>query len=114
VANTVESKRQIEPKHQYVARRRERTRTRVMYFLLAILLLTIVGTFCLVWFEKTGAPTFTQTALPLLTTLVGTALGFYFGGQNREDEDEDMDGNNNGVTEKPKEAQSIESGSIGD
>lgn len=95
-------------KRHYVARRRERTRTRVMYFLLAILLLTILGTFCLIWYGKNGAETFTQTALPLLTTLVGTALGFYFGGKDREDEDEDIDDNDNvGVTDKSTEAQSF-------
>jgi hypothetical protein len=98
-------------KVQYVARRREKTRTRVMYFLLVILLLTIVGTFSLIWYSKSGAETFTQTALPLLTTLVGTALGFYFGGQDREDEDIDDNGNS---TTRPTEVSPIESGSTSD
>ncbi len=92
-------------KRHYVARRRERTRTRVMYFLLVILLLTIVGTFCLVWSGRPGAEVFTQTALPLLTTLVGTALGFYFGGKDREDEDADY---NTGMTAQPNEVSPIE------
>jgi uncharacterized membrane protein YdjX (TVP38/TMEM64 family) len=82
-----------------------------MYFLLVILLMTIVGTFCLIWYGKNGADTFTQTALPLLTTLVGTALGFYFGGKDREDEDIDS---NEAMTARPAEVSPIESGSLSD
>jgi uncharacterized membrane protein YdjX (TVP38/TMEM64 family) len=75
-----------------------------MYFLLGILALTIIGTFCLVWFGKAGAEAFTQTVLPLLTTLVGTALGFYFGGKDREDDG--PDGSDIDVTEQSTVAES--------
>jgi hypothetical protein len=91
------------PRHQrevsYVVKKRERTRTWVVFALLFILLLTIVGTFSLIWSENNKADMFTQTALPLITTLVGSALGFYFGGKSKEEEEQEMDDAKSGATE---------------
>ena len=71
-----------------VGYKREKTRTKVMYGLLGILALTIIGTFTLAWVGK-PIDTFIQTVLPLLTTLIGSALGFYFGGRERDEEEEE-------------------------
>jgi membrane protein implicated in regulation of membrane protease activity len=83
----------------YLIKKRERTRTWVVFALLFILLLTIVGTFSLIWCGKDKAEMFTQTALPLITTLVGSALGFYFGGKGKEEEEKEIGGADSGATE---------------
>ena len=67
---------------EYIRLKRERTRNRVVHFLLGILLLTIIGVFVLIWNGKDSSM-FIQTVLPLLTTLIGSALGFYFGGSEK-------------------------------
>ena len=65
------------------ARQREATRALIAGGLITILALTIGGIFYLVAIDKLEATTLTQTVLPALVGLVGTALGFYFGGESR-------------------------------
>jgi hypothetical protein len=72
-----------------------------MFALLCILFLTIAGTFILTWYERPKADTFTQTVLPLMTTLVGSALGFYFGGKSKEEEEEKEINNEDSQTAEP-------------
>ncbi len=67
------------PIKHYVDRKREKTRTKVMIGLLIILGMTIIGTFVLIWCDR-KPDSFIQTVFPALTTLIGSALGFYFGG----------------------------------
>jgi hypothetical protein len=59
---------------------RESTRTWIVGSLMAILALTIVGLYVLVYSDKVAGSAFMQTVFPSLVGLAGTALGFYFGG----------------------------------
>ena len=65
---------------------RERMRGRLAAAVVALLAGTILFSFVLVWLDKITvdeARTLLETTIPAEVALVGSAIGFYFGGRDR-------------------------------
>jgi hypothetical protein len=74
----------LEPPHQqWMQRRRETTRGRLAYALIGILLTALLATIAMAWRvnDEASYSHFLQGVYTPLIALVGTALGFYFGGE---------------------------------
>jgi hypothetical protein len=67
---------------------REQARGVLALGLLGLLILTVVGVLFFIAFDKLDGTALTESVLPAVVALAGTALGFYFG-QNTTTRDED-------------------------
>jgi hypothetical protein len=63
-----------------VVEQRERTASRLAYFLVAILAMTIVLIFIEAWVDAVdGATQLAEILIPAITTLVASVVSFYYG-----------------------------------